>query len=133
VLKDNVALTGNQITHPRRSTDAGGNPDVSFGFTGGGAKAFTNLTSAVARRGSLVSGANLKLQQHFAVALDGVLITVPQIDFTTYPDGVPSKHGAEIAAGLTASEARDLANELRDGALPVGLKLISAKHLPSHR
>jgi SecD/SecF fusion protein len=129
-LRDHVALDGAEITHPRRSTDAGGNPDVDFGFTGQGAKAFTSLTRAIAHRGSEVSGAGSQLQQHFAVALDDVLITVPQIDYAAYPDGIPSDHGAQIAAGLTLSSARTFADELKIGALPVGLKLISDKRLP---
>jgi SecD/SecF fusion protein len=129
VLKDNVALTGNQITNPQQSTDTAGNPDVNFGFTGHGAKAFTDVTAAIAHRGSLVSGAGTKLQQHFAVALDGVLITVPQIDFTTYPDGIPSDQGAEITGGFTISSAQDLANELRDGALPINLKLVATQQI----
>jgi SecD/SecF fusion protein len=131
VLRDNVELTGNEITNPRQSTDAGGNPDVQFGFTGRGAKAFTGMTAAIAHRGSEVSLRQNKLQQHFAVVLDGVLVTVPQIDYTQYPDGLPSDQGAEIDAGLTLSSARAFAFALRVGALPVGLKLISHKHVPA--
>jgi SecD/SecF fusion protein len=129
VLRDHAALNGNEITNPQQSTDTGGNPDVNFGFTGGGAKAFTAVTAAIAHRGSEVSGAGSKLQQHFAVALDNVLVTVPQIDFTTYPDGIPSDQGAEITGGFTISSAQDLANELRDGALPIGLKLIATQQI----
>jgi SecD/SecF fusion protein len=124
VLRDDAALNGNEITNPTQSTDSGGNPDVDFGFTPKGASAFTRLTAAIAHRGSEVSGAGSSLQQHFAVALDGVLVTVPDIDYTAYPDGVPSSHGGEITAGLTVGSARELAAELRDGALPVGLRLI---------
>jgi SecD/SecF fusion protein len=129
VLVDNVALTGNQISNPQQSTDTAGSPDVSFGFSGGGATAFTKVTETIAHRGSLISGAGSKLQQHFAVALDGVLITVPQIDFTTYPDGIPADQGAEITGGFTISSAQDLANELRDGALPIGLQQIASQQI----
>jgi SecD/SecF fusion protein len=133
VLRDNVALSGNEITNPQQSRDSGGNPDVQFGLTPKGASAFTDMTAAIAHRGSEVSLGQNKLQQHFAVELDGVLVTVPQIDYTQYPDGVPSDQGAEIAAGFTVSSARAFANLLRDGALPIGLKLISDKHLPGPR
>ena len=34
VLKDNVALRGNDITNPQQSTDPTGQPDVTFGFSG---------------------------------------------------------------------------------------------------
>jgi SecD/SecF fusion protein len=71
VLKDNVALTGTEITNPQQSTDAGGNPDVEFGFSGKGAKAFTNVTHTIATRGNDVSGAGTKLEQHFAGGCPG--------------------------------------------------------------
>jgi SecD/SecF fusion protein len=129
VLHDNAALNGNEITNPQQSTDSGGNPDVDFGFTGKGATAFTNVTAAIAHRGSEVSGAGTSLQQHFAVALDNVLVTVPEIDYTTYPDGIPSSQGAEITGGFTISSAQDLANVLRDGALPIGLKQIATQQI----
>jgi SecD/SecF fusion protein len=129
VLRDNVALSGNEITNPQQSTDSGGNPDVTFGFAGKGASAFTSVTEAIAHRGSEVSLGQNKLQQHFAVALDGVLITVPQIDYTQYPDGIPSSQGAEITGGFTVSSAQDLANLLRDGALPIGLDQIASQQI----
>jgi len=73
-----------------------------------------------------VSGLGDTLNQHFAVALDTQLITVPSIDFKTYPDGVPGGSGGEIPAGSTTSSAHDLATELRLGALPIDLKLIAS-------
>jgi len=129
VLKDNVALTGTDISNPQQSTDASGSPDVSFGFSGKGAKAFTSVTAAIAKRGNDVSGAGTKLEQHFAVALDNLLITVPEIDYTQYPFGIPSSQGAEITGGFTASSAGDLATELRLGALPIGLRLIATQQI----
>jgi SecD/SecF fusion protein len=128
-LKDNVALTGTEITNPEQSTDAGGNPVVEFGYTTLGAKTFTNLTVTIAKRGNDDSGAGTKLEQHFAVALDNLLITVPEIDYTQYPFGIPAGQRGEISAGLTTASARVLATELRLGTLPIGLRLISIKHL----
>jgi len=125
VLRDNVALFGNEITNPQQSTDQSGQPDVSFGFTGQGASAFQTVTAAIAHRGQLVSGFNQQLNQHFAVALDTQLITVPQIDFKTYPDGIPGDNGADITGGFTITSAQNLAQQLRLGALPISLRLIS--------
>ncbi|HUE25693.1 MAG TPA: protein translocase subunit SecD [Solirubrobacteraceae bacterium] len=125
VLKDHVALFGNDITNPQQSTDQAGAPDVAFGFTGTGATAFQNVTAQIARRGDLVSGLGQTLNQHFAVALDTQLITVPSIDFKTYPDGIQGNNGAEITGGFTINSAQDLATQLRLGALPINLKLIS--------
>jgi preprotein translocase subunit SecD len=73
----------------------------------------------------------MSLQQHFAIALDGILVTVPDIDFTAYPDGIPSDHGAVIPGRFTLSSARHVATQLRFGALPIALRLvnvISEKH-----
>jgi SecD/SecF fusion protein len=125
VLRDNVALFGNEITNPQQSTDQGGNPDVTFGFTSKGGHAFQQVTSTIAHRGDLVSGLGQTLNQHFAVALDNKLVTVPQIEFKTYPDGIPGDNGADITGGFTIQSAQDLATQLRLGALPINLKLIS--------
>jgi SecD/SecF fusion protein len=128
VLKDNVGLLGNDITNPQQSTDTGGSPDVTFGFTGKGAHEFQNVTSAIAHRGQELGGpTSTPLLQHFAVALDNVLITVPSIDFRTYPDGIDGSSGAQITGGFTITSAQDLATQLRDGALPLTLEQISVK------
>ncbi len=132
VLKDHVSLFGNEITNPQQSTDPSGSPDVSFGFTSKGKTEFKNVTGKIANRGLLVSPpsntSNCQsplLCQHFAVALDQQLITVPSIDFKQYPDGIPGDTGADITGGFTTTSAQDLANQLRLGALPINLKLIS--------
>src|SRR5205085_9054474 len=69
-------------------------------------------------------GLGQQLNQHFAVALDNKLIEVPQIDFKQYPDGIQGG-GADITGGFTIQSAQDLATQLRLGALPINLKLIS--------
>ena len=61
------------------------------------------------------------LNQHFAVALDNRLITVPSIDSKVYPDGIIDDSGADITAGFTVLSAGDLATMLRFGPLPVSL------------
>ena len=125
VLKDHVSLFGNDVKDPQQSTDQSGSPDVTFSFTSKGEKAFQSVTSDIAHRGDRVSGLGQQLNQHFAVALDNKLITVPQIDFKTYPDGIQGGGGADITGGFTIQSAQDLATQLRLGALPINLKLIS--------
>ena len=125
VLRDNVALFGNEISNPQQSTDQAGQPDVTFGFTGQGGSAFQSVTAQIARRGDLVSGFGQALDQHFAVALDTQLITVPYIDFKINPDGIPGDNGADIQGGFTINTAQQLAQQLRLGALPIRLVLIS--------
>jgi SecD/SecF fusion protein len=131
VLKDHVSLSGTEITNPQQRTDQSGNPDVTFSFTPRGRTAFQKLTSTIAHRGELASSLGQQLNQHFAVALDTKLVTVPQIDFKTYPNGVQAG-GGDITAGLTIQSARDLATQLRLGMLPVNLRLISEKQLSVH-
>ena len=74
--------------------------------------------------GATVSLTSNPLNQHFAVALDSQLVTVPQIDVHLYPDGITGGGGADIAGGFTAQSARDLATELRYGALPLAVRVV---------
>ncbi len=132
VLKDHVALFGNEITNPRQSTDSTGAPDVSFGFTESGTRAFHKLTATVAERGQLVSTAGETLDQHFAIALDNQLITVPSIDFRAYPDGISGDEPADISVDISRIMAQNLAGTLRLGALPIRLTLIGETSLGAH-
>jgi SecD/SecF fusion protein len=130
VLKDDVALRGTDITNPQQSTDTGGNPDVSFGFTSTGTTEFQNVTGTIAKRGQLDQPAGATQEnQHFAVALDNLLVTVPSIDYKTYPAGIPAGQGADITGGFTIQSAQDLATQLRLGALPIKLVLISSQQV----
>ncbi len=122
MLKDNVALRGSDISNPQQSTDPNtSQPDVTFGFSGKGKSAFQDVTANIAHRGDLVSGLGQTLNQHFAVALDNQLITVPFIDFKQYPDGINGDNGADISGSFTITSAQHLAKELRNGPLPVRL------------
>ena len=125
VMHDHVALSGADITHPKAGTDQSAAPDVTFGFTGSGRAAFQRATRAIAHRGAEVSPNGLTLNQHFAVAVDNRLVTVPQIDFRQYPDGIIGANGADITGGLDAPAARDLATQLRYGALPLALRVVN--------
>ncbi len=99
VLKDVPFLSGAGITHPRQGIDASGMPNIEFGFTA--AADFAAATKRVAERGDVVSAVGQTFNQHFAVALDGRLISVPSIDFKAYPDGIPQRSGADISGGFT--------------------------------
>ena len=122
VLKDNVALYGSDITNPEQRSDPNtGSPDVTFDFSSKGKREFQNVTANIAHRGDLVSSPGQTLNQHFAVALDNRLITVPFIDFKQYPNGISGDNGADIAGSFTIASAKDLATILRYGPLPVTL------------
>ncbi len=125
VLNDHVALFGKDITNPQQSTDTAGNPDVNFGFTSTGQPEFQNVTAQIAHRGQLDSPFGQQQNQHFAVALDNKLLTVPSIDYKQFAAGIPGDTGAEITGNFTTSSASTLATQLRLGALPINLKQIS--------
>jgi len=129
VLRDDFALRGTDITSPSQSTDQDGNPDVQFSFTSTGQKEFSSVTAQIAQRGFSDHPPGASYNQHFAVALDGKLITVPSIDYQEYPDGINGSNGADITGGFTITTAQDLAQLLQDGALPINLRLISSSQV----
>ena len=89
---------------------------------------FQNVTKKIAQRGQeaqLPGVGREAAQQHFAVVLDGQLITTPSIDYTKYPEGIDATNGSQISGGFTITSAQNLADELQSGALPIKLSLIS--------
>ena len=129
VLRDHVSLFGTEVNNPQQS-EQGGHPDVTFGFNSKGQSAYQNMTAAIAHRGVPDSIGQTSLNQHFAVALDTQLITVPMIDPKAYPDGISGASGAAIFGPFTIQFAQDLATQLRLGSLPINLKLIAV--VPQH-
>ncbi len=129
VLKDDPVLTGADITHPQQGSDENsGQPNVNFGFTSHGKAIFEDVTKKIAERGQEAQLPGVTKEgaiQHFAVALDGQLITTPSIDYTVYPEGIDSANGSQISGGFTITSAQELAEELQSGALPIRLVLIS--------
>lgn len=141
MLNDDPVLSGEDINNPRQGLfnfrqgcclyegEGTGPPDVVFGFSSShGQMVFERLTREVAHRGQeaqLPGISREEAQQHFAIVLDGQLITVPSIDYTMYPEGIDATNGSEISGGFTVSSARNLATELRYGALPINLELVS--------
>jgi preprotein translocase subunit SecD len=65
------------------------------------------------------------LYQHFAVAVDGDLVTIPQIDFAKYPDGIVGIPGRFVSVAVGAGvQARQLAAILRAGPSPLSMSPI---------
>ncbi|MCA1683245.1 MAG: protein translocase subunit SecD, partial [Actinobacteria bacterium] len=136
VLNDDVALQGKEIKNPeqRFASDTGGEPIVSFEFTDKGRKIWRDTTKKIAQRGVLavgvLPGANQQAaNQHFAIALDNELISVPYIDSQKNPEGFDPRTGSEISGGFTIASAQALANLLKTGALPLKLELISSSQV----
>jgi SecD/SecF fusion protein len=132
MLKDDPALRGTDIKNPEQNYDNGpggtGQPNVTFDFTGSGAKKWQQTTREIAQRGQGQALPGVDPQsafQHFAIVLDNQLISVPYIDFQQNPDGIDGRSGSEISGGFTIKSAQRLANLLKTGALPIRLELIS--------
>jgi hypothetical protein len=122
VLRNLPALSNGAINDPQEKPDRNtGTPGVEFKFSPSGSRAFEALTAAVARRGSLISRPGQTLNQHFAIALDNALLSVPFIDSKQYPDGISGDQGADVAGSFTTRSAKTLAILLRYGPLPVNL------------
>ncbi|MFF1820090.1 protein translocase subunit SecD [Kribbella sp. NPDC058245] len=86
---------------------------VNLNFTGEGGTKFLKATTNISQRGE---GANL-----FAIVLDGTTISTPTVS-QPIPGG-----SAQITGTFTETEARDLANVLKFGALPVAFDTSSVE------
>jgi SecD/SecF fusion protein len=132
-LKDDPALSGDEITDPEQTYEPTTNePVVSFKFTDSGREAFQEVTRQIAQRGKARTIGPVNPQEaealsgHFAVILDNEVKTRPIINFEENPDGIDGRTGAQIAGGFSSvDEAQELATTLQIGALPINLKLIS--------
>jgi protein-export membrane protein SecD len=116
-------LTGKDLNPSgvKQDFDASGNPIVLLSFTSTGDHAFQSMTRTLYQRGRL-----RRSPQHFAIALNDVINSFPQIDYTdsTLSDGITG--GGEIT-GVTLIEAQNLALVLKYGALPVSFTLVKGR------
>ncbi|RLU84971.1 protein translocase subunit SecD [Streptomyces griseocarneus] len=78
---------------------------VQLKFTGGGSKKFANVTGQLATKPSP--------QNQFAIVLDGEVVSDPSVSSSI------AGGQAEISGGFTQTSARDLANVLSYGSLPL--------------
>ncbi len=139
VLKDRPSLSGDEIESPEQNLDPVTNqPNVTFDFTDEGQQAFQQVTRDISLRGqdayfaatgqpaSTADDATAaEFSDSFAIVLDGELQSRPIINFKENPDGIDGRTGAQISGNFTTTEAQDLAEVLRIGALPIKLALIS--------
>ncbi|WDT92845.1 protein translocase subunit SecD [Thermoleophilum album] len=130
VIEDDVELSGSDIRDPRQEFDPRtGEPVVTMRFSDRGRRAFERVTRRLAERGAqqiLPPGAPRQTAfQRFAIVLDGRIISRATIDFVQNPEGIDGRTGAQIEGIGSLQEAQDLARNLRIGALPINLKLIS--------
>ena len=128
VLKDDPAISGKDVTNPSAQTDTQtGQEVVAFGFRGSAVNTFLNVTAKIAQRGSQNTVGGNDNFQHFAIVLDTRLVTVPSIDFTQNPNGIDATTGGQIRAASRSRPPPARERELRVGALPINLEVISSR------
>src|SRR3954463_11637047 len=129
-LEDDSELSGSDIKDPKQTFDPQtSEPIVSFEFPDKGRKAFARATKREAERGAEIlvpPGADPQQSfQKFAITLDNQLVSLATINYKENPEGIPGDTGAQINGIGTIQQTQDLAQNLRIGALPIALKLIS--------
>jgi SecD/SecF fusion protein len=130
ILEDDSELSGNDIRDPKQAFDPQTNePIVTFNFTDKGRAAFARATKREADRGAQIlraPGQDVRSTfQTFAITLDNQLVSRATVDYQQNPEGIPGDTGAQINGIGNIQQTQDLAQNLRIGALPIALKLIS--------
>jgi SecD/SecF fusion protein len=138
VIEDDSELNGKEIKNPEQAFDPNTNePLVNMEFTDKGREAFARVTKRIAERGrdcETLSGVDPNCPQgstpedffqRFAITLDNQIVSLATIDYQENPEGIDGRNGASIQNIGSIQDAQDLAENLRIGALPIDLKLIS--------
>ena len=128
IFQNNPGLTGADVTEARSTIQTGGlgsrDRIVTLQFTGAGQNKFADITRQLATDGQLKGAL-----QHFAIILDGKIVSNPSVDYQQYPTGISGDNGAEINGTFSQGEADTLAKQINSGALPIELKVISQKQV----
>lgn len=128
VFQNDPGLTGADVTEARSTIQTGGlgsrDRIVTLQFTGDGQDKFADITRQLATDGQLKGAL-----QHFAIILDGRIVSNPSVDYNEYPTGISGSNGAEINGNFSQGEAETLAKQINSGALPIELEVISQKEV----
>lgn len=112
-LYDEPVLTGKNLRDAFASApQVGNNWSVVIRFDGEGDKKFSQLSKDVAGTGRTLG-----------IFLDGRLLSSPIVDVQYAETGITGG-SAEISGNFTTDEARDLAIQLRGGALPLPVEIV---------
>lgn len=125
VIKDDPDLDRSDITNPRAASDEiSGEPTVAFDFTAAGREKFRRLTERVAARGAR-AGASEASFQHFAIVVEGRILSLAAVDAATQPNGIDAR-GAQINGVGSLREAKLLARRFAMAPLAAELEPISS-------
>ena len=104
--RDNQApLEGSVITDARQDFDERGQPEVTMAMNSEGARIWKRLTAA-------------NIGRRIAIALDNYVYSAPNVR-SEIPNG-----NSSISGSFTVDEAKDLANILKAGKLPVPTRIV---------
>ncbi len=107
------SFSGDQVTSPTVGTDENGRPSVNFNLKDEGKAKFAQYTAQ-------------NIGNYFAIVLDGVVISAPQIQ-ASIPNGqVQITQGV---AGFPPKEAAELVTILRFGSLPFPITALSSEQI----
>jgi preprotein translocase subunit SecD len=105
------SLNAQDVQSAKQDLDpVSGQPVVAIELNGDGRARFQALTRAVARRAKATGR-----QQHFAIVVDGKVVSRPFVDPRTSPNGIDATNGIQISGGLTIAEAKRLADRIDGG------------------
>jgi preprotein translocase subunit SecD len=108
VIRDEPAVTAADVASAEAVISrATGEPAVDVTLTPEGEDAFADLTRGVAERTD-----ELREVQHFAIVVNGAVLSLPIIDTEQNPKGISAREGLSVEGGLTEAEAEELATKL---------------------
>jgi len=121
------------------NSQSNGQPEVTLGFNGHGAKEFQAITKAEYERGQLVAGLhgsatqlNQLYAQHNAIVLDGKLQATPYIDYTDNSLSLGISGGSAVISNMgSMSAAKGLALVLQSGSLPYTFQRLAENDVTS--
>ncbi|MGH2905139.1 MAG: protein translocase subunit SecD [Solirubrobacterales bacterium] len=127
VLKNNIAMTGNEVKSATPGQDQSGTPAIDLNFTGKGGKIFQQVTKDLWNKGfnEPVLGDRQAASHHFAIVLDGKVISLASIDPTDRSLSQGIAGGRAQITNLSQIEATNVSKKIDLGSLPVSLHLIS--------
>jgi hypothetical protein len=124
VLRDHVDVFSSQQLKHITASEHRGLSTLNLGFTSRGRRAFRQLTAVVAHRGTSLGQSNDPFLQHVAVIENGALLSVAQIDYRLYPEGIdPATTG--IPTAVPAATTRSVTRQLTQSLLSLDLQVIS--------
>jgi preprotein translocase subunit SecD len=128
LVRGRPAMDGADVVRSKTRADndpVTGEPVVLMQLTVAGVRIFQSVTAAEAKRGKARwvaagrHGGASKYFQHFAISLDGRIISFPSIDFQQFPSGINALNGIQIVGLGGKDDAKDLALLVKSGSLPV--------------